>query len=157
VLLLAAILAAGLIPRAPSSESLTILGRADQLASDIRYAQMLAMTTTTNPALTARRGYCIRLTTSTYAIQEGYDAVTPANNCITAVAHPAALQQPLQLCSGCMTLTNLPNNYVQFDGLGIPYSAAATALAANATIQLIDGGITKTITISAVTGRVVVQ
>ncbi len=156
-LILIAILAAALMPRAPSKESVTLAGRAQQLAADIRYAQSLAMTTTVNSITGTRHGYCVRLTGSTYAIERGYDVVTAANNCITLVEHPAGVAQPVTLCNGCMTLTNLPSSFVQFDGLGTPYSAATTALASDATIQLSDSGGTKTVTITAVTGRVIVQ
>jgi len=156
-LLIASILAVAAWPRGPAKESLTLNGQADQLAADIRYAQTLAMTTTMNPATSARRGYCVRLTASTYAIEEGYDAVTAANNCITLVTHPAGLAQPYQLCNGCMTFPVLASSYVQFDGLGVPYSSATTPLAANAVITLNDNGVVRTVTISPITGRVIVQ
>jgi hypothetical protein len=52
----------------------------------------------------------------------------------------------------------LTNNYVAFDGKGIPYTdvAASTALAANATITLTSGSNTRTVVISPQTGRVIV-
>jgi prepilin-type N-terminal cleavage/methylation domain-containing protein len=144
-LLIASILAVAAWPRGPAKESLTLNGRADQLASDIRYVQTLSMT----------RGsrFCLVLTSSSYELQ-----TTAANVCTgTQEPHPAALVQPITLCAGCMSWTNLPSNNVQFNGLGQPYTAAATALASNAVITLNDNGVVRTVTISPVTGRVLVQ
>ncbi len=51
--------------------------------------------------------------------------------------------------------TNLPNNYVIFDGRGIPYTDPVTTLNSNAVITiLLSTGETKTITITPQTGLV---
>lgn len=151
VMLLASILAVTLWPRTPSSNSLTLNGRAEQLASDIRYAQTLSMTTGSR--------HCLTLQPTSGPPYSGY-SVTTGDTCSTTVAHPAGLTQPVSLCSSgtCFTAPVLLNDYVQFDGLGVPYTVAnTTALAANAVITISDDGGTKTVTISPTTGRVVVQ
>lgn len=149
-MLLISILAVAVWPRAPSRESLTLQARADQLASDIRYAQTLSMTT--------GQRHCLTLNPTAGPPYSGYTLTTAASNCVTAVAHPAGLAQPISLCvSGtCVTTPALANDYLQFDGLGIPYTAAATPLAANAVITISDDG-SKTVTVSPQTGRVLVQ
>lgn len=151
-IVLLGILAAALLPRTPIREAVTILGRAEQLASDIRYAQTLSMTTGAR--------HCLALDPAAGPPYSGY-RLTNGAACNTTVVHPAGLTQPISLCSSgtCFTATSLPNDYVQFDGLGVPYAVAgsATALAANAVITISDAGGTKNITISHTTGRVVVQ
>jgi prepilin-type N-terminal cleavage/methylation domain-containing protein len=146
VMLLASVLVVALLPRAPTKESLTISARAEQLASDLRYVQSLSMT----------RGsrYCVSLTASAYSLT----TTDAGNNCLGVTEpHPALLTQPIAICIGCMSWTNLPASVIQFDGLGTPYTAAATALANNAVITIADSGSTRTITISPITGRVLVQ
>jgi prepilin-type N-terminal cleavage/methylation domain-containing protein len=150
-LLLVTILAVSLIPRTPSRDSLTLEGRAEQLASDLRYAQSLSMT----------RGqrYCLSFTPTSGPPYSGYRLTTAASGCATDEPHPAGLNQPVNLCESgsCLGATNLPNDYVQFGGLGTPYSTPATELPANAVLTLSGDGGPKTVTISPVTGRVVVQ
>jgi prepilin-type N-terminal cleavage/methylation domain-containing protein len=150
VLVLASILAISLWPRAPSTESMTLNGRAEQLASDIRYVQSLSMTTGAR--------HCLTLMPLSGPPYNGYQLTTAASTCATTVQHPAGLNQPVPICASgnCITVSGMTNDYVLFDGLGAPYSDAATALAANAVITISDGG-SKTVTISPATGRVLVQ
>lgn len=146
VLILVGILAVSMWPRAPSTESITIHGRAEQLASDIRYVQTLSMT----------RGerFCLRLTNSGYSL----NTTDAGNNCELATEpHPAGLEQPIAICSGCMSWTNLPADLVQFNGLGTPYTAPAVTLGGDAVITIAEGGQARTVTISPATGRVLVQ
>jgi MSHA pilin protein MshC len=144
VLVLLGILAIAIIPRAPSKGSLTLTGQAHQLASDIRYVQSLSMT----------RGqrFCFRLTPT------GYNMTTTAANACTATPteHPAGRALPVSL-DGLSVNSTLPAGDVIFNGKGAPYADATTALAANAVITLSGEGGTKTVTISPVTGRVVVD
>lgn len=138
-----AILAASLIPRI-SSDALTIAAQAEQVASDIRYTQSLAMT----------QGQRYRVnfpSTTTYTITDtsGVATFSPGAGNTSAVT----LQQ-----SAVITLppTNLANSLVAFDGRGIPYTdaGATTVLASAATITLTQGSSTRTITIQPQTGRV---
>lgn len=149
VMLVVGILAVSVWSRSTSRESLTLQARAEQLASDIRYAQTLSMTTGTR--------HCVALEPTSGPPYSGY-SLRSDTNCTTAVTHPGGLAVPISLClSGtCMTAPVLTNDFVQFDGLGVPYSASATALAANAVITISDDG-SKTITITPQTGRVLVQ
>ena len=144
VLILIGIIAVVTIPRAPSRGSLTIDGQANQLASDIRYVQTLSMT----------RGqrYCLNLAAGSYSM------TTASSTCTSSagVEHPAGLGFPITLEGVTLGWTNLPNNYVIFSGQGVPFSAAATALGNDAVITLSGDGGPKTVTISPVTGRVVV-
>lgn len=143
-LLLISILAVSIWPRAPSSESITLNGRAEQLASDIRYVQTLSMT----------RGsrFCIVISGTGYELQ-----TTSSNTCNSGAAnrepHAGGLAQPIPVCSSC----SLTATTVQFDGLGAPANSTGTALASDTVITISDDGGTKTVTISPVTGRVIVQ
>ena len=144
VIVLLGILAISIIPRSPTKGSLTIAGQAHQLASDIRYVQSLSMT----------RGqrFCFRLTST------GYNMTTTAANACTATSteHPAGIALPVSL-DGISVNSTLPAGDVIFNGKGAPYTDATTALAANAVVTLSGEGGTKTVTISPVTGRVVVD
>jgi len=144
VIVLLGILAISILPRSPTKGSLTIAGQAQQLASDIRYVQYLSMT----------RGqrFCFRLSST------GYSMTTTAANACTATAteHPAGIALPVSL-DGMSVSSTLPAGDVIFNGEGAPYTDATTALAVNAVITLSGEGGTKTVTISPVTGRVVVD
>jgi MSHA pilin protein MshC len=148
VIIIAAVLAVSFIPKGSNQASLTLTARAKQLASDIRYAQSLSMTN--------GQRYCVTLTPS--SPYSGYSLTTAASNCITTTAHPGNLSQPVPVCSSgtCMTAPALPNGYLQFDGLGQPYTTATALLAANAVITLTDNGSTQTVTVVPTTGRVTV-
>lgn len=145
VLVLLGIFAAAVFVRAPARESLAADGRANQLASDIRYVQTLSMT----------RGqrFCIVVGTSTYTL----NATDAGNNCAAAIEHPAGLGPPVPACDSgaCMTPSGFAGT-LQFDGRGTPYTAAASPLATDAVVTLAQGGVSKTVTVSPVTGRVVV-
>lgn len=146
VLLLTGILAAAVYSRAPTKEALSADGRAHQLASDIRYVQTLSMT----------RGqrFCIVIGGTSYTL----NTTDGGNNCTaTLEPHPALLAQPVSACDGgaCMTPSGFAGT-LQFDGRGTPYTGAATPLPGDAVVTLAQGGVTKTVTVSPVTGRVVV-
>ena len=108
VIVLIAILAITLVPRAPSKGSLTIAGQAQQLASDIRYVQTLSMT----------RGqrYCLNLTGTGYSMT--------MTNCSTSVGveHPAGVAFPITLDGVTLSWTSLPGALVTFTGKGKPYA-----------------------------------
>lgn len=146
VILIIAVLAVSLAPRAASRASLTLSARAKQLASDIRYVQTLSMTN--------GQRYCFKLTPS--SPYSGYTLTTASSGCVTTVTHPGNLTQPVSVCTStnCVIAPLLPNGYVQFDGLGQPYSAPTVALGSTAVITLTEDGISQTVTISPTTGRV---
>lgn len=149
-MLLVGILAVFLWQRAPARESLTLLGRAEQLAADIRYAQTLSMTT--------GERHCVVLEPNSGPPYSGYSLRRDAA-CATPVEHPAGATQPVSVCLGpaCVSAVAVAGDELQFDGLGVPYSPAATQLVAPAVITLVDDGGSRTITISPQTGRVRVQ
>lgn len=148
-ILLMSVLAVAVWQRAPARESLTLLGRAEQLAADIRYAQTLSMTTgerhcvVFQPAAGPYTGYRLRR----------------GATCATAAEHPAGATQPISVCFGaaCASSGGISNGQLQFDGLGVPQSPAGTALTGNAVITLSDSGGSRQITVTAQTGRVRVQ
>lgn len=148
-MLLISILAVAMWPRAPSRESLTLQARADQLASDIRYAQTLSMT--------SGQRHCLLFDPVAGPPYSGY-RLRSGLTCATVVAHPAGLSEPFPLCTSgtCANTAAFPNDYVQFDGLGVPYTDSATTLGANAVITIADDG-SKSVTITPGTGRVIVQ
>jgi len=148
MLILIGILAVVFVPRAPSKGSLTIAGQAQQLASDLRYVQALSMTRMTSSSTR----YCLKLSAT------GYSLVTSTSNCTTTVEHPLGISQPVPTQDAVLSWSNLPNNYVVFNGKGVPYTdaAASSKLASNAVITLSGGGVSNTVTISPETGRVMV-
>jgi prepilin-type N-terminal cleavage/methylation domain-containing protein len=145
VIVLITILAGTAIVTWPGTK-INLNAQAQQLASDIRYAQSLAMT----------HGQRYRLnftSTTTYTI------TTTAG---VAVPFPVTGDTSVTLGTGItLTLppTNLLNNLIAFDGLGIPYtnSTATTALASAATITLSASPNSNTIQINPQTGSVVVS
>lgn len=127
VLVLAAILAFSVIPRWPG-RAIELSGQTEQLANDIRLVQSMSMT--------RGQSHCLMITSPTYQIRN--------NNCTTAVAHPATgSTNPITLTN--VTLAPSPVS-IQFNGRGQP--GAAT------TITLSSSGESRTVTVSAETGRV---
>ena len=143
VILIAAILAAIAVARWPGGR-INLNATAQQLASDIRYTQTLAMS--------RAQDYRLNVTASTYSITTG--GGTAVNNPITGSANVA-------LPSGTtitISPTNLPNNLIAFDSQGIPYTDSTTAatLGSAAVITLTSNSLTTTVTIQPQTGRVTV-
>lgn len=142
IILLVGVLAFVAIPRF-SGPSLRVDAQAEQLASDIRYTQTLAMTQGDR--------FRINLTAAGYQITD--------SGGLNPEVHPGTGSTSVVALDGvALSGYNPPltGNYVAFDGRGIPYVGASTALSANATITL-TGGATRTIVISPETGRVVLQ
>jgi MSHA pilin protein MshC len=144
IIVLVAILAFTAIPRYLNKGSIDVSVMAEQLANDIRFTQSLAMT--------SGQGNRINLTAATYQITTSSGG---------PIVHPVTgSSSPISLNIVSLSGYNPPltNNYVAFDGKGIPYTdvAASTALAANATITLRSGSNTRTVVISPQTGRVIV-
>jgi MSHA pilin protein MshC len=138
VLLLISILAVVAINQWPGS-SINLSAQADQLANDIRYTQSLAM----------NRGqrYRINLAADRYWISDAGGTVT--------ISLPGSGATVVTLNSG-ITLS-ASYSFLVFDGNGAPYITATTpgtALAADAVITLSADGVSRTLTISPQTGRV---
>ena len=142
VIVLAAILAFSVVPRYLNQGAIDVTAKAEQLASDIRYTQSLAMTT----------GQRNRINLAAASYQITTSSGTP-------LAHPATgSAAPISLGSVSLILANLPNSYVAFDAKGVPYTdVTGTTLNSNASITVSEGGSTRTVTVSPQTGRVVVQ
>lgn len=143
MLVLAALLAFAAIPRHQDRGAISVSALAEQLASDIRYTQSLAMTS-------GQRNR-INLAAASYQIttSAGVPVVHPATGSAAAI--------PLSDVS--LTLSGLANGYIAFDGKGIPYTdvVAGTPLGASATITLSSAGKTRQVVVSPQTGRVIVQ
>jgi MSHA pilin protein MshC len=141
-LVLIGILAVAVFPRAPST-SIATRPQAEQVMADLRYVQMLSMTSGVR--------HCMQFTANGYRLRRGA-------TCDTDVNHPAGLAQPIVLPNVSVSVSNLPNQYVAFNGLGVPLTnnaAAPTLLASNAVVTMAGDGDTATITISPQTGRAV--
>lgn len=143
VLALIGILAAMVIPRWTTAPTLD--AQVNQLLGDIRYTQALALS----------HGQRFRIN---FTLPSTYSITTTSG---TAVGNPSTGATTVTLTSG-VTITgliNLPNNLVAFDEQGVPYtnSTATTALAANATITLSGGGLTRSIVITPTTGLATAQ
>ncbi|MEX2163359.1 MAG: GspH/FimT family pseudopilin [Sulfuricaulis sp.] len=144
IIVLVAILAFTVVPRYLSKGSIDVSIMAEQLANDIRFTQSLAMT--------SGNGNRINLTAAAYQITTSSGG---------PVVHPVTgSSAPISMNNVSLSGYNPPltNNYVAFDGKGVPYTdvAASTALAAAASITLTAGGNTRTVMISPQTGRVIV-
>ena len=141
--LIIAILSTIAVTRWPGT-MINLNSQTQQLASDIRYTQNLAMS--------RAQDYRLNLTTTTYSITSG--GGTAVNNSITGSA-TVTLGTGITIT---ISPTNLPNNLITFNSLGVPYTdtGATTALSNAAVITLTSGTNTKTITIQPQTGRVTI-
>lgn len=145
-ILLIGILAYSVIPRYQNRGVFDVNAQAEQLASDIRYTQSLAMTS-------GQRNR-INLAAASYQITTSAGA---------PLAHPATGSTvAISLINVSLSGYNPPltNNYIAFDGKGIPYTdvVAGTPLGANATITLsATGASSRQVVVSPQTGRVLVQ
>jgi len=151
VLLLAAILAFAVSPRF-SENTLELSSQAEQVATDIRYAQTLSITR--GAALGSQGRYCIFFTATGYQYRNnGNSYATP---CTVAVAHPATGSSTAIVLAGtAVSPANLTGNYLEFDTKGQPTSLAAPA--SDATITLTATGGPRAVVVSPVTGRARVQ
>ncbi|HSW70883.1 MAG TPA: GspH/FimT family pseudopilin, partial [Gammaproteobacteria bacterium] len=125
--------------------SIHIGAEANQVANDLRYTQALAMAK-------GQRFYLQLSSTTTYRIV--------SNSGISVVNAMGGTTTTLMNGLSFGTLSNLPNSLLAFDSNGTPYidtASPGTALAATASIPIVGGGKTATISITPVTGRVVVQ
>jgi len=133
-----------------SNDPLVLATQAEQLASDIRYVQSLAMTQAAlAPAQARYRINFVSASTYTFSMADG-----------TAVPHPVTGSAAATSLSSGVTMTlppaGLANSLVGFDGRGIPYTdaAVAAALAATATITLTKNAVTRSVTVAPETGLV---
>lgn len=126
---------------------INIDAQAQLIASDIRFTQSLSMAR-------SERYRIVKLSSTSYQIlNSASNPVILANGTTTA-----------NLNAGLSFLNwgNLTNNLIAFDGRGTPYLDTATPgtpLASGTTyiITITGGSNNKTITISPITGRVIVQ
>lgn len=151
VLLLIVVLAFVALPRF-SQNTLELSSQAEQVATDIRYAQTLSMTR--GAALGSQGRYCIFFTATGY--QYRHNNNNYATPCTTAVPHPATGSTAAIVLSGAAVATaNLTGNYIEFDTKGQPTSFAAPA--SNATVTLNASGGPRAVVVSPVTGKATVQ
>lgn len=142
VIVIMAVVSAYVVARWPGT-NINLNAQAQQLASAVRYTQSLA--------LSQGQRYRLNLTSSSYSI-------TTTGG--TAVADLVTGSNSTSISSGItVAWTNLPNALLAFDGNGSPYtdSTATTLLATNATITLTQNSVTRTLTITPQTGRVILQ
>ena len=151
VLLVITILAFVVLPR-QSQNTLELSGQAEQVATDIRYAQVLSMTR--GAALGGQGRYCIFFTATGYQYRNnGNSYATP---CTVAVNHPATGSTAAIVLAGTAVSTaNLTGNYLEFDTKGQPTSFALPAN--NATVTLNATGGPRVVVVSPVTGKATVQ
>jgi prepilin-type N-terminal cleavage/methylation domain-containing protein len=151
VLVLVAILAFVALPRL-SQNTLELSSQAEQVATDVRYAQALSMTR--GAALGSQGRYCIFFTATGYQYRHNNNSY--ATPCTTAVVHPATGSTTAIVLSGAAVVTaNLTGSYIEFDTKGQPTSF--TAPASNATVTLNATGGPRVVVISPVTGKATVQ
>ena len=151
VLLLIAILAFVALPRL-SQNTLELSSQAEQVATDIRYAQTLSMTR--GAALGSQGRYCILFTATGY--QYRHNGNSYATPCTVAVNHPATGSSAAVVLSGTAVSTaNLTGNCLEFDTKGQPTSLVAPA--SDATITLAATGGPRLVVVSPITGKARVQ
>ncbi len=121
-------------------EKVRLDAEAQQLASDLRYVQFLAMTQNSKFRVTFAADH--------YSLS---DSNNVAYKWPLTGASSVTMDQHFQLTWVSLVL---PNNYLIFDGQGIPYSSATTKLSNSAIITLQYGNLTKAITITPDTGKV---
>ncbi len=142
VMVVLGVLAALASMRMPG-DGINVGAQAEQLASDIRYTQSLAMS----------RGQRFRVNVSANSYQ-----ITDMSG--VAQVHPGT-GQTAAVTLGSMVLSGynppLTNSYLAFDSLGVPYTDPTTALAALVTMTLTSGGEAITVRVAPQTGRVQVQ
>jgi MSHA pilin protein MshC len=133
--------------------SLNLGAQTEQLASDLRYTQALAMT--------QGQRYCLKIAGSTYQIIN-----SATNTAIILAFGNSSVTLGNSITFGAIVPAS--TSMFVFGGSGIPYystsstcttanALAATALSSNASIQLTAAGQTVTILISPETGRVLIQ
>lgn len=115
-----------------------------RLLNDIRYAQALSI-------MTGQRYRWVKTSVNSYQIQ---------NSSGTPITLPLG-GTTMNFSSGVIfgTLTNLPNNLLAFDSVGVPYTSASTpgtALASTASIPISASGQLFTVQITPQTGYGVV-
>lgn len=145
IIILLVIIVAFAVSRWPGA-TIDLNAQTQQLMSDIRYTQSLAMT--------HGKRYRINFVT----LSSSYNITDTSG---TAIPNPGTGANSVTLGSGMSFggFTNLPNNLLAFDEAGTPYSdaTATTALAANASIPLTNGANTQTIQVTVGTGRTIIQ
>src|SRR6266571_3747896 len=147
VVLLIGILAFFVSPRL-SQNTLELSSQAEQVATDIRYAQTLSMTR--GAALGSQGRYCIFFTATGYQFRHNSNSY--ATPCTTTVYHPATGSAAAIVLSGTAVATaNLTGSYIEFDTKGQPTSF--TAAAGNATVTLNATGGPRAVVVSPVTGK----
>ncbi len=139
VLLIVSIISTYAIIRFPG-DGINLSAQADQIVSDIRHTQSLAI----------NRGqrYRINFNSDRYWISN-IDNTTP-------YTHPASGTSTIMLDSGIALTTT--HGFLVFDGEGTPYTNGiipGTALAADAVVTLSESSESRTIRITAETGRVI--
>jgi len=138
VLVLVGLLAVTAISRWDNS-TISLSAQAEQIAGDIRYTQMISMT--------QGQRFRINFSSNRYWISNIDDS--------TQITHPATNSSDVFLNTG-ITLSS-SNNYLVFNGNGVPYSTASlpgTTLNSNATITLTAGSETRSVEVRPETGRV---
>lgn len=141
VLTITVILGAAVFARLPAAR-INLSGQAEQLVSDIRYAQSLAMTEGVR--------HCVEIDAAGYQFKK-----TVTNPCDTPVVFPGNTSASISLGKG-MRIVSTPATYV-FDGKGAPYAFPATALAAEAVVTVNGGDGSRNVRIVPETGWVYLQ
>jgi Tfp pilus assembly protein FimT len=125
-----------------NNDMVMISAEAERLATEIRYAQSLAMTRG-QPHWIAFSG------------NNGYQFFASG---AVAVPHPAGEASPVRLQTGTtFALASLPNSLVAFNGLGIPYidsTPVSSVLATNANITVARGSESRIVRVFSTTGLV---
>jgi len=115
-------------------DGINVGAQAEQLASDIRYTQSLAMS----------RGQRFRINFAANSYQ------------ITDVSGATPITAAVTLAPTVLSGYNPPltNSYLAYDSLGVPYTDPTTALAAQVALTLTSGGEAITVRVAPQTGRV---
>jgi prepilin-type N-terminal cleavage/methylation domain-containing protein len=144
VILIISILSVIVIVQLPTTP-VNLAAAAEAFANDIRFTQALSMT----------KGQRFYLFTPSGT---NYEIISRTGTPVMGGFGSVVINFPAGVSFGATT--NIPNGTLEFDGRGTPYSDTAlpgTPLTAAATIALVNGTQTMTITVNPQTGSVTVQ
>ena len=131
------------LPRAPGL-GVEAGPEVEQLAADLRYVQMRSMNDGAR--------FCLSVSANSYSLS------TAASGCTVPLVSAGGIMSPVTLRDAQLVTSGLPGTVIVFDGMGTPYGSAApsaVALTSAIVFTLTVAGVTRSVTVSPVTGMVV--
>lgn len=143
VIIIVGLLAGVTVPRFEAFYSIDLASAARTLAADIRYAQSQAIAERT------RYGIIFDPAAEAYTVYRN----TPATPALDPLAPGRIMKRRLRGVD-LIAASFDGGTAVEFDGLGVPYAASGAELVQRGRVLLAEGGISDTVAIYPLTGRV---